>query len=329
MLAPMEGITDAPMRALLSEIGGFAHVVSEFIRVSHNVLPRRVFRKEIPESKTRFRTESGQWVQPQLLGGDPERLAASARNAIEIGAPGIDLNFGCPAPTVNRNDGGATLLKTPSRVEDVVRGVRSVVPSSLPVSAKLRLGWDDPSAILETVRRAEDGGAAWIAIHARTKTNGYQPPAYWEWIARARELVSVPVIANGDIWTIEDFRRCRETTGCEHFMLGRSALSDPWLARRIMRELGMLQAGVPRTCSTDEGSAEPDPLDFAAWRPWIDRFTELSGKFSERDTSDGKYCARRIKQWLRYSEKTYATPWFGAVKTTETLPELMDALKPF
>lgn len=311
----MEGITDAPMRAMLTEIGGFSHVVSEFIRVSQTVLPKRVFRGEIPESTAGFLTEAGVPVQPQLLGGHPERVALSARAAVAIGAPGIDLNFGCPAPTVNRNDGGATLLRYPERLEAIVRAVRDAVPAPLPVSAKLRLGWDDPSAVVENAKRAEAGGAAWITIHARTKMNGYQPPAYWEWIARARNGVTVPVVANGDIWRIEDFRRCRAITGAEHFMIGRSALADPWLGHRIGQELGIR----PR-------AELPDADDLAAWLPNLERFAALSARFSDRDTRDGRYCARRVKQWLRYSESTFQTPWFSRVKRTESLVELLAAL---
>jgi tRNA-dihydrouridine synthase C len=317
----MEGITDAPMRAMLTEIGGFTHVVSEFIRVSQNVLPKRVFRNEIPEAAAGFRTESGIPIQPQILGGHPERVALSALEAIAIGAPGIDLNFGCPAQTVNRNDGGATILKYPERLEAIVRAVRDAVPAHLPVSAKLRLGWDDPSVVVENTKRAAAGGATWIAIHARTKMNGYQPPAYWEWIARARAAVDVPVVANGDIWRMEDFRRCREITGAEHFMIGRSALADPWLAHRISRELG-----IRAEASEAAGSALPEPEDLSAWLPYLHRFAELSARFSERDTHDGHYCTRRVKQWLRYSDATFKTPWFSRVKRTESLPELFAAL---
>lgn len=314
----MEGITDAPMRAMVTEIGGYSHVVSEFIRVSQNVLPKRVFRNEIPESATGFLTEAGVAVQPQLLGGHPERLAASALEAIALGAPGIDLNFGCPAPTVNRNDGGATILKYPERLEAIVRAVRDSVPAHLPVSAKLRLGWDDPSAIVENAKRAEAGGATWITIHARTKMNGYQPPAYWEWIAEAKRGVSIPVVANGDLWRIADFRRCREITGAEHFMIGRSALADPWLGHRIARELGI--GGTP-------DRALPEPDDLAAWLPHLRRFAVLSARFSDRDTADGRYCSRRVKQWLRYSSITFGTDWFARVKRADSLPELFAALE--
>ncbi|MBC7385240.1 MAG: tRNA-dihydrouridine synthase family protein [Cryobacterium sp.] len=318
ILAPMEGITDAPMRAMLTEIGGFSHVVSEFLRVSQTVIPKKVFRKEIPECENGFRTGKSVLVQPQLLGGDPSRLAESAREVISLGAPGIDLNFGCPAPTVNRHDGGATLLKYPERLEMIVAAVRAATPSHLPVSAKLRLGWDDPAVVIENAKRAEAGGASWITIHARTKMNGYQPPAYWEWIGKARLGVKIPVVANGDIWRIEDFRKCREISGCEHFMIGRSALADPWLAHRIRNEL------VDETGGT---VAETLPLavDLKAWLPHLSRFAELSRLFSQKG-DDTRYAARRVKQWLRYSEVHHGTNWFTRVKRFETLPEIFASL---
>jgi tRNA-dihydrouridine synthase C len=321
ILAPMEGVTDAPMRALLTGVGGFTHCVSEFIRVSQDPVPTKVFRTKIPEALEGFRTPSGTTVQAQLLGGDPERVALSALNAIEAGSPGIDLNFGCPAPTVNRNDGGATLLKYPPRIEAIVRAVRDAVPSHLPVSAKLRLGWDDPVAIHENVCRAEAGGATWITIHARTKMNGYQPPAYWERIAEARRLVTVPVVANGDIWTIEDFRRCREITGAEHFMIGRSALADPFLALRIGRELG-----VPRAI-TAEIEALPHPADLSAWMPLLEKFAAFSERYSDRGASGSRYTARRIKQWLRYSERHFGTDWFERVKRLDDTAEIFAVLE--
>jgi tRNA-dihydrouridine synthase C len=116
ILAPMEGVTDAPMRSLLTESGSFTHAVSEFLRISENILPERVYLEYSPELKNQGRTPYGTPVIFQLLGGDPEKLAQSAKIAVNLGAVGIDLNFGCPAPTVNRHDGGATLLKYPERI---------------------------------------------------------------------------------------------------------------------------------------------------------------------------------------------------------------------
>ena len=239
ILAPMEGVTDAPFREFITRTGYYDYCVSEFVRVSGNVLNTKVFKRHIPELLNGSRTKAGTSVQIQLLGGDPDRLAESALNAIDAGAMGIDLNFGCPAPTVNRHDGGATLLQYPDRLENIIRTVRDRVPSHLPVSAKMRLGFADPEAIYENAKRAEQAGANWITIHGRTKTQGYIPPAYWKPIGKVKQSVSIPVVANGEIWSIEDFKKCREETGCIHFMIGRGALARPTLAKEMRKELGL------------------------------------------------------------------------------------------
>src|SRR6476620_9211074 len=127
VLAPMEGITDAPMRALLSERGGFTYCVSEFLRISQEIPPKWTVAEHVPELENDWRTPTGVPVQIQFLGGDPEKLAASALLACDLGCPAVDLNFGCPAPIVNRNDGGATLLKYPERIFRIVSEVRRVL----------------------------------------------------------------------------------------------------------------------------------------------------------------------------------------------------------
>ena len=140
ILAPMEGITDPPMRRLLTGIGGIDWCVSEFIRVSGHVLPDRVIRRFVPEAETGWKTVFGVPVVPQILGGDPEVMAGMARALERMGAPGVDLNFGCPAKTVNKHDGGASLLKCPERLGGIVRAVRDAL-RRIPVTVKIRLGW--------------------------------------------------------------------------------------------------------------------------------------------------------------------------------------------
>eukprot|EP01136_Pigoraptor_vietnamica_P004575 Opistho-1_new@35039 len=242
ILAPMEGVTDAPMRAALGEAGAFTYAVAEFLRVAHTVPHRGVVRRHVPELLTGGRTPTGLPVQVQLLGGDPGRVAEAAAVAHAAGATAVDLNFGCPAKTVNRHDGGAALLRDPPRIRAVVAAVRAALPREVPVSAKLRLGWDTPDAIDEVAGMAAEGGAAWLTVHGRTRAAGYAPPAYWGPIGRVRERLGLPVVANGDIWTADDLRRCRDETGCRHFMLGRGALADPRLPRQAAAALGLAPA---------------------------------------------------------------------------------------
>lgn len=309
ILAPMEGVTDAPMRALLTSVGGFSLCVSEFFRVSQDAPAPRAFRKHVPEIELGSITPATTPVQLQLLGGDPEKLAISAQNALKAGATaGIDLNFGCPAPTVNRHDGGATLLLYPDRIESIVRAVRQALPSEIPVSAKIRLGWDEMRDVHRNAEAAARGGASWLTIHARTKTQGYRPPAYWEHVGDVRRALGIPVVANGEIWTIEDFKRCRDVTGCNRFMIGRGALADPWLGLKISQELGL----------NDRVKASSPPN----WAPLVKRFAELSNPVGRTPN----YALCRIKQWMRILARRDARP-YELIKSCLSLSEALSVLE--
>ena len=185
------------------------------------------------------------------------RPAENAALAAELGAPVIDLNFGCPAKTVNRSRGGAVLLDEPELLHAIVREVRRAVPAQVPVTAKMRLGYARPEGALECARALVEGGVAQLVVHARTKVEGYRPPAHWEWVARVQQAVAVPVYANGEIWTLEDWRRCRQISGVEDIMLGRGLVSRPDLARQIAavragrtpEPLGMLARSYPQAAA--------------------------------------------------------------------------------
>lgn len=313
LLAPMQGLTDAPMRAFQAESGAFTFAVSEFLRVNADVPPPKVFHRHVPELLEGARTRSGLAVQVQLLGGDAGRMAQAAVVAHQAGAQAIDINFGCPAPTVNRHDGGATLLKHPQRIQEIVRAVRDALPPDVPVSAKLRLGWDSPDAILENADRAAAGGAAWLTIHGRTRAQGYTPPAYWGPIGAVRARLPIPVVANGDIWTVSDLRRCRDETGCVHFMLGRGALADPRLPCAAARVLGL---------APDEPDAETDgPFD---WLPPLRRLVALTELLHDRLTPQ-MVC--RLKQWLNIAHARGTFTAFEAVKRVQSLEELFGVLE--
>lgn len=233
ILAPMEGLTDPPMRDVLTQIAPYDWCVTEFIRVTHTVLPRKTFYGTCPELHNGGRTASGTPVHVQLLGSDAEMLAVNAARAAELGAPAIDLNFGCPAKSVNRHCGGAILLEQPEQVYRIVSAVRASVPASIPVSAKMRLGYHDRSRMLDNAQAIASAGASWLTVHARTKAEGYRPPAHWQAIAQIRAAVALPVIANGEIWSPADAEQCRAQSGCEDLMLGRGAITHPDLALRL------------------------------------------------------------------------------------------------
>lgn len=279
-LAPMEGVIDAVTRELLSLEEGLDWAVTEFVRVIDARLPPRVFHKHCPELlQPEVATPSGVPVHLQLLGSDPLALAANARQAVSLGAIGLDLNFGCPAKTVNRHDGGASLLRDPERVYRAVEAVSQAVGHLVPVTAKVRLGFSDRRLALACALAAEAGGARHLVVHARTRDEGYRPPAHWEWIARMRHRLAIPVIANGDIWTLEDYWKARSLSGCCDVMLGRGMLADPWLTRRI-RYWQHTGQRLPET-------------------PWSVRAAIL-GAYAERQrrTLPEKVVVSLLKQWL-------------------------------
>lgn len=296
MLAPMEGVIDHTMRQLLTSMGGIDRCVTEFVRVSAQLLPPRVFRRYCPELDQGGTTACGVPVYLQLLGGQATPMAENAARAAELGAPGIDLNFGCPAKTVNRSDGGAIILRQPERVHAIAAAVRAAVPAGIPVTVKTRLGFEDHDLFLDIVRGVEAAGVNELTIHARTKRHGYRPPAYWEEIARAREVVKLPLIANGEIWSPADALRCREVTGCSDLMLGRGVLCRPDLPRLIR--------------GADLGD-NPVPLQWPDLYPMLLAFYELNLAHYE-----ARYAPNPLKQWLVYLRSYYpqAAPLFEQVK---------------
>jgi tRNA-dihydrouridine synthase C len=236
ILAPMQGLTDVHMRDLLTRIAGadgYDWCVSEFMRVTDRLLPARTIYQLCPELLTGSRTAAGTPVHVQLLGSEPAVLAENAVRVAELGAAGIDLNFGCPAKTVNFHRGGAILLDEPETVHAIVAAVRRAVPAGIPVSAKMRLGVNDRSRMLDNAQGIDAAGASWLTVHGRTKADGYRPPAYWDAIGEIREAVQLNVIANGDIVGEAEAEACRQQSGCEDLMLGRGAVTRPDLVCRL------------------------------------------------------------------------------------------------
>jgi tRNA-dihydrouridine synthase C len=276
-LAPMEGISDDIVRDLLSSLGGIDLCVTEFIRVAHRPLTREVLIKECPELHRGGRTPSGTPVLVQLLGGEADHVAESARIACDLGALGIDLNFGCPARKVNGSDGGAAILKEPHRLTDIIGAVRRACPSEVSVSAKIRLGWDDPDDVVRSAIAAEQGGADWLTIHGRTRVQMYKPSADWNRIRLASEQISIPVIANGDIFSRESFERCRLVTGVNAFMLGRGAFRTPNLFRLIR-------------------GLDPGPWSFSRTIGLLERFVERVRRHTRYDDPD-RAALNRLKGW--------------------------------
>jgi tRNA-dihydrouridine synthase C len=220
----MEGVTEPCFRDLVlarnpaEALGG---AFTEFVRVSVSAVPCGVLRRHLgPE---RF----AQPVGVQLMGNDLERLADTARNAVAEGAPLVDLNFGCPAKGAIAGCAGSALLRDPAEVERVIAAVARAVP--VPVTAKLRAGFDDAARVEELARAAENGGAALVTLHCRTRAEAYCDEVDWTRIERAVRAVSIPVCGNGGIATHADLARMRRETGARFAMVGRGALADPWI----------------------------------------------------------------------------------------------------
>lgn len=237
LLAPMEGLTDPLMRQILTQIAAdlgrpYDWSVSEFIRVTQHVLPAHVFYKYVPELHHNAKTASGTPIHIQLLGSEAQLMAENAAYACELSAPAIDINFGCPAKTVNSHRGGSVLLDEPEVMYEIISAVRQAVPVHIPVSAKIRLGYTDTSRMDDIKAAIAASGADWLTIHARTKTQGYKPPAYWDRIQSFNTL-DIPVIANGEIWNVEHAQNCMAQSGTKHLMLGRGAVTRPDLIAQL------------------------------------------------------------------------------------------------
>lgn len=236
LLAPMEGLADPLMRGVLTGLGGYDWGICEFIRVTESVLPNRTFLRTCPELLQGSRTAAGTPIRVQLLGSDPHFVAANARRLVRHRPAGVDINFGCPAPTVFRHRGGSALLGEPELLHAIVSAVRQEVPVDIPFTAKMRLGIADDALAVDCAQAIEAGGADELIVHGRTKVDGYRPPARWHQIERVRRSVGIPIIANGEVWTVEDFRNCQQASGCADVMLGRGALADPLLPRKVRGE---------------------------------------------------------------------------------------------
>jgi tRNA-dihydrouridine synthase C len=293
LLAPMEGLLDFTLRDMLTRLGGIDRCVSEFIRVSGTLLPERAFIRVLPELENGGRTPSGVPVRAQLMGSDPVCLAENAARLAALGPAGIDLNFGCPAKIVNRHRGGAALLDEPELILTLVAAVRRALPPGMPLSAKMRLGFNCDTRAVECALAMQDGGAEELVVHARTKAHGYRPPAYWERVADIRRAVRVPVVANGEIWSVADALRCREISGCEHLMIGRGMVADPGLALAI-------------------ASSAAAPVTWPMLQPLIEAFWQLI-----RSHIEPRARAGRLKQWLNYLRRRFpeAETAYQAVRT--------------
>ncbi len=288
----MEGLLDCVLRDVLTRIGGVDRCVSEFIRVTNTLLPERAFLRVVPELRHGGCTPAGVSVRPQLLGSDPHCLADNAARVAGMGCDGVDLNFGCPAKQVNRHGGGAALLQDPEVLYRITRAVRAAVPARQIVSAKMRLGFDHDQQAEECALALEAGGVSEIVIHARTKADGYRPPAYWPRISDIRARVKVPIIANGEIWNVQDAVRARQDSGCHDLMIGRGMVTNPGL--------GLALKNFDDRTNPSGSKSTLTPLTWQDMLPHLTYFWELV----QKRISHRHQCGR-FKQWLNFLRKHF------------------------
>ncbi|ULR32850.1 tRNA dihydrouridine(16) synthase DusC [Dickeya fangzhongdai] len=307
LLAPMEGVLDSLVRELLTEVNDYDLCITEFLRVVDSRLPVKAFYRLCPELRHGSRTPSGTRVRVQLLGQYPQWLAENAVRAVELGSWGVDLNCGCPSKMVNGSGGGATLLKDPDLIYRAAKAMREAVPSSLPVTVKVRLGWDSGERQFEIADAVQQAGASELVVHGRTKEDGYRAERInWAAIGEIRRRLRIPVIANGEIWDWQSAQDCMAATGCDAVMIGRGALNVPNLSRVIKyREARM---------------------------PWPE-VVQLLQKYVrlEKQGDTGLYHVARIKQWLGYLRKEYdeASELFSRIRaltTSADIARVIDAI---
>ena len=224
-LAPMEGVGDHCFRKAMASVGGFDEAVRDFIRVPRNA--------HIPSLSKEYDPDE---IFPiplavQLMGAEPDLMAKMGEEMERKGAPRIDVNCGCPSNTVTGKGAGSSLLKDPNFLHEVVQSVVKAV--SIPVTIKMRSGFDDLSLFKENLLAAQESGVCYITLHPRTKADGYGPPARWDLIAEAKSLLKIPVVGNGDICSVADAIQVLQTTGCDGLMIGRGSIMNPFLFHQI------------------------------------------------------------------------------------------------
>ncbi len=239
VLAPMAGVTDTVFRRFIRNLGGCGLIMTEFTSADG------VLRKKDQKAKRYLHFyEDEHPISAQLFGSNPEVMAEAAKMVEGLGFDIVDLNLGCPAKKVVKCNGGSGLLRDLPAIGKIFDAVRKSV--TIPFTVKFRAGWNDEEIVcVELAKMAEDCGLAAVALHARTREQGYSGNARWDWIAAVKDAVKIPVIGNGDIRTPQDACAMVAQTGCDAVMIGRTAPSNPWIFRQIAQYCGHISADVP------------------------------------------------------------------------------------
>ena len=251
VLAPMAGVTDTVFRRFIKNLGGCGLIMTEFTSADGVLRDQRV------RGRYLHFYEDEHPISAQLFGSDPRVLADAARMVEDLGFDLVDLNLGCPAKKVVKCNGGSGLLRDLPLIRKIFESVRAAV--KIPFTVKFRAGWsDDEIVCVELARIAEDCGLGAVALHARTREQGYSGNARWEWIASVKRAVKIPVIGNGDVRSPEDACAMVAQTGCDAVMIGRMAPANPWIFRQIEQYVSQPSAAAERDSSEAEAPGTGD-----------------------------------------------------------------------
>jgi tRNA-dihydrouridine synthase B len=329
VLAPMAGVTDTVFRRFIRNLGGCGLIMTEFTSADG------VLRAKDQKAKRYLHFYQDEHpISAQLFGSNPQVMAEAARMVEGLGFDLVDLNLGCPAKKVVKCNGGSGLLRDLPAIGEIFKAVRGSV--SIPFTVKFRAGWNDENIVcVELAKMAEDCGLSAVALHARTREQGYSGPARWEWIAAIKDAVKIPVIGNGDIRTPEDAVAMVAQTGCDAVMIGRTAPSNPWIFRQI-EQYGAWFDSRAGQAGSEAGSADVRGAGPATVRPYDepsdqDRYAMIRTYFRmliEEELPDAEGKMKQFASWF-----THGVPGGAALRKAiyeaKSAPAILEQVEQF